>query len=61
MPSDTHAEQMSPRPGDPEIRPRDAESVRQGRIVLGTPWRKTVFVAGLLGAVLLALLAGGML
>lgn len=60
MPSDTHAEQSSPRPGDPEVRGKSAESVRQGRIVLGTPWRKTIFIAGLVGAVVLALLFGAM-
>lgn len=58
LPSDTQAEQSSPRPGDPEGRVVDAESVRQGRIVLGTPWRKTIFIAGLIGGLVIALLVG---
>lgn len=36
-----------------EISGRDA---RQGEIILRTPWRKAVFIAGLVGCVLLAVL-----
>ena len=35
-------------------RPISAERARQGEIVLRTPLRRTVFVAGLAGAVVLA-------
>lgn len=60
MPSDMHAEQTAPRPGEPGRNTRSAEAARQGRVVLGTPWRKTVFIAGLVGAGVLALLLGSM-
>lgn len=58
MPSDTHAEQAAPRPGDRTPKRHDAEAVRGGRIVLDTPRRRTIFIAGLVGAVVLALLVG---
>lgn len=60
MPSDTHAEQTAPRPGEPKGTVKGAEAARQGRIVLGTPWRKTIFIAGLVGAAVLALLLGAL-
>lgn len=58
MPSDTHAEQAAPRSGDPNPRRHEAEAVRGGRIVLNTPRRRAIFIAGLIGAVVLALLVG---
>lgn len=60
MPSDTHAEQTAPRPEEPGGETKSAEAARQGRIDLGTPWRKTVFIAGLIGACVLALLFGSL-
>ena len=35
----------------------DAEDVRQGRIILTSRWRRYVFIAGLVGIVLCALIA----
>jgi len=60
MPSDTHAEQAAPRPGDPNPNRHSAEAVRGGRIVLHSRRRRTIFIAGLVGAVVLALLVGVM-
>ncbi|MDE2377216.1 hypothetical protein [Bradyrhizobium sp.] len=40
----------------PKERPYPAEKARGGEIVLRTPARKIVFLAGLIGAVLLVLL-----
>ncbi|MCC6471492.1 MAG: hypothetical protein IT563_24465 [Alphaproteobacteria bacterium] len=36
-----------------------AEDARQGRIVLRTRWQRAVFVAGLVGAVVVAALVAG--
>lgn len=38
-------------------RPYPGEKARQGRIVLNTPGRRRIFIGGLIGIVLLALLA----
>lgn len=40
-------------------KPYPAEKARQGEIVLRRPWQRIVFIAGLVGAVLLAALSRG--
>ncbi|MDE2241093.1 MAG: peptide ABC transporter permease [Bradyrhizobium sp.] len=39
----------------PQPTPYPAEKARGGKIILNTPARRTIFLAGLVGAVLLAL------
>lgn len=39
---------------DGPAQPYPGEKARQGRIVLDTPARRSIFIAGLIGAVLLA-------
>ena len=50
---------MTDKPGEPLHRgpaqPYPGAKARQGRIVLNTPWRRTIFIAGLFAAVILAL------
>lgn len=41
-------------PSGPETRPIPADRTRQGEIVLRTPLRRAIFLAGLIGAVILA-------
>jgi hypothetical protein len=48
--SDPHRAQHEPTPV------YSAQQVRQGDIVLRKPWQRGVFVAGLLGAIVLAIL-----
>ena len=49
---------MSEGPNDPQApRPYPGEKARQGRIVLNTPGRRRVFLGGLIGIVVLTLLA----
>ena len=43
-------------PRDPDNR-FDAEPARQGRIVLRARWQRIVFAAGLIGAIVIALVA----
>jgi hypothetical protein len=45
-------------PAAPPKTPYPAEKARGGEIVLNTPARRAIFIAGLAGAVLLALLLG---
>jgi hypothetical protein len=45
-----------PRDGPPQPPPYPAEKARGGEIILRTRWRHTVFVAGLVGLVLVLLL-----
>jgi len=53
------AESVTDKPGEPLHRgpaqPYPGAKARQGRIVLNTPWRRTIFIAGLFAAVILAL------
>ena len=45
-----------PEPPPPPHNPYPAEKARGGRIVLRTPMRRSIFIAGLIGAFLLGLL-----
>jgi hypothetical protein len=44
-----------PQPASPEQRPYPAEKARGGEIILDTHFKRWVFAAGLIGAVILAL------
>jgi hypothetical protein len=48
---------MAVREQPPETRDYPAEKARQGEIILRKPWQRAVFIAGLAGAVILALVA----
>jgi hypothetical protein len=43
-------------PKEPEIEPYPAEKARGGEIILRTPLRRGIFITGLAGAVVLALI-----
>jgi hypothetical protein len=45
-------------PAPPPKEPYPAEKARGGEIILNTPGRRAVFIAGLLGAVVLAIVLG---
>ncbi len=45
-------------PAPPPTEPSPAEKARGGEIILNTPGRRAVFIAGLLGAVVLAIVLG---
>jgi hypothetical protein len=46
-----------PEPAPPPLqKPYPADKARGGEIILTTPWRRGIFIAGLAGAVLLAAL-----
>jgi hypothetical protein len=45
-------------PAPPPKEPYPAERARGGEIILNTPGRRAVFIAGLLGAVVLAIVLG---
>jgi hypothetical protein len=47
---------MAPRDGPPQPAPYPAEKARSGEIILRTRLRRTIFVGGLVGAIVLALL-----
>jgi hypothetical protein len=47
-----------PQPAPPPKEPYPAEKARGGEIILNTPGRRAVFIAGLLGAVVLAIVLG---
>jgi hypothetical protein len=44
------------REGPPEPRPYPAEKARGGEIILRRQWQRFIFIAGLVGAVVLALI-----
>jgi hypothetical protein len=52
MVRDERAQQAPPQ----EQAPYPAEKARGGEIILDTPLRRTIFIAGLVGAVVLALI-----
>jgi hypothetical protein len=52
----TERDCMPPDERSPPQHPYPAEKTRAGEIILRTPLRRVVFLAGLVGAVLLALL-----
>ena len=43
-------------PAPPPKQPYPAEKARGGEIILNTPGRRTIFLAGLVGAILLAVI-----
>jgi hypothetical protein len=45
-------------PAPPPKEPYPAEKARGGEIILNTPGRRAIFIAGLLGAVVLAIVLG---
>jgi hypothetical protein len=50
---------MADEPAPPDDRPHySVEEVRQGEIILRKRWQRIVFIAGLVGMVLLALVMG---
>ena len=51
-------ETAPPAKNEPQPQPYPAEKARGGEIILRSPQRRVIFVAGLAGAVLLALLLG---
>jgi hypothetical protein len=53
---DLKVRNMTPPTRDPEPPPYPAEKARGGRIVLRTPLRRAIFIGGLVGIVVLALI-----
>lgn len=52
------AKEAPTRPPPPKQEPYPAEKARGGDVILDTPLKRWVFIAGLVGAVVLALVLG---
>jgi hypothetical protein len=55
MPTD-RSSRSTPRDGDSDAKTYSPQEVRQGRIILRKPWQRALFVVGLVGFVVLAVL-----
>jgi hypothetical protein len=51
-----HGQRRSSEPAPPPNQPYPAEKARGGEIILNTPTKRWVFIGGLVGAVVLALI-----
>lgn len=55
MPTDRSSRPTS-RDGGPDAKTYSPQEARQGRIILRKPWQRALFIAGLIGIVVLAVL-----